>query len=122
MLELSFREDVCLTQSPQDGSLRLDGRQFNWVPKKLSEGMKAAMEMLSQGPVAEDRLLDTVTELDGASGAIYFYQHLKQLSRGLCYTVKRDGEPLATLVPNIPLSDYQYRSNIVNPDQCVTLS
>jgi SagB-type dehydrogenase family enzyme len=122
MFDLSFREDIQLKQSPADGTLQLEGQQFNWTARKLSPGIRAALEMLAAGPTSEDALLEKVSQLDGTSGLIYLSQYLKRLSRLLCYTLKWEEEPIATLVPFVPPSAYQFDDNLVNRERAYCLS
>lgn len=122
MWQLSFRDDIKVTESSPDSSLLLEGHQFQWATKKLSPGMRAALTLLAEGPVSEDRLLEHVAELDGPNGCIYFYQYLPRLSRILCYTLLWDGQPLATLVPFAPPSNYQFQAQLGGTERAYVLS
>lgn len=122
MWELAFRDDVTLTQSPEDGSLRLEAQNFNWSVKRISQGMRTVLKMLANGRVSEDALIEQVSALDGPTGMVYFSQYLRGLSRLLCYTLVWDGKPFATLVPFSPPSTYQFQDNLVDKTKQYALS
>ena len=122
MLELSFRRDISFTEPPEDGAIRLEGQLFSWTSEKLSPGIKSAFKKLADGSVPESELLDLVTELDGSNGVIGLFQYLNRLSRLICYTLKWEDELVATLIPNEPPSDYQFKEKLIEPEQRYILS
>ncbi|MBO1349335.1 MAG: SagB family peptide dehydrogenase [Hormoscilla sp. GUM202] len=98
-LLLDFKKDISVIEEGDGVVMRSANSSFNLG--QLSPGLVAALRQLADGGATEDRLADIVQETADAAALPMFYYYLQQfINMGIiCYTVRADGLPLATLVP-----------------------
>lgn len=120
-LELSLCEDMKLSREGES-DLRLEGLGIQTDFKNLPAGIIDPLVKLSTGGIRETDLTNLAVAQAGASSLIHLYHLLMQLSaRGaLCYTLRPDGQALATLVPLA--AGHPVKPDLARRDQRYTLS
>jgi len=117
---LSFKENISVGEEGDGVVMRSPNFSFNFG--QLSPGLVAALNQLADAGATENLLADLVQETEDATALPKFYYYLQQfINMGIiCYTVRADGLPLATLVPFSTASQMEFPN--VELDQKYTLS
>ena len=99
-LVLSLREGVSLAPGAE-GELLLRGRDVSLTFKRISPGLRHALEQLTDAGACEDQLAEMVIRIDGVVGLPRLYFYLERLTqRGLVLrSAQLNGKRLATLTP-----------------------
>ena len=102
LLGLSFKDGVSVSgDSKNDFSLH--SPTLNLELRGVSEGLRDALAILSNGGATERELNEVIVETDGSYNLPQFYYYLERfISLGLiCHTLKADDTVLASLIPFI---------------------
>ena len=100
LLGLSFKDGVSVSgDSKNDFSLH--SPTLNLELRGVSEGLRDALAILSNGGATERELNEVIVETDGSYNLPQFYYYLERfISLGLiCHTLKADDTVLASLIP-----------------------
>jgi hypothetical protein len=102
-LYLSLRQ-ATVAPPDDDGVLVLQTPDARLVFEGLSPGLSAALRRLGTTGDYEDRLAETVEQLDGAGALAGFHYHLQRLAQQklLECSARQGGQTLATLTPIAP--------------------
>lgn len=109
-LLLSFKPGISLIENPRaDIQLNLKHNTLNL--KQLSPGLLAVIKILCSDGATAENLSKVVLETDGFSALPNFYYYLERFINigAICHTVHSDGLPLATIVPNSPNYQFQFK-------------
>jgi SagB-type dehydrogenase family enzyme len=120
-LFLSLRDQTTVVA---DGEVQLlvQGNGARLAFKRLTPGVRAALQCLGNGGGHEEPLAERVEQEDGSGALGLYYYCLQQLGRRglLLRSVTDSGGPLATLVPASAYFTYPGRTTL--PDQPYVLS
>jgi SagB-type dehydrogenase family enzyme len=120
-LFLSLAEGAALAPDG-DGQVVVRANGTSAALKRVTPGLREALERLGQGGGYEAKLVERIDQVDQLAGVSLFYYCLEQLSRRglLLRSASSSGQRLATLVPTS--ASFRYCGRGTTADQAYVLS